>query len=125
MQEHIHKIDNIIKTNNKKNIDKVIEDHLVKIQFYQHERLVHFLVTMLFALLFIITFLYSLKNISIGLVILDLLFLSLLVPYIIHYYKLENSVQYMYKQYDLLKKINWQSIHMWYIGIIGGGKKWI
>ena len=106
MQEHIHKIDNIIKTNNKKNIDKVIEDHLVKIQFYQHERLVHFLVTMLFALLFIITFLYSLKNISIGLVILDLLFLSLLVPYIIHYYKLENSVQYMYKQYDLLMKIN-------------------
>ena len=106
MQEHIHKIDNIIKTNNKKNIDKEIENHLIKIQFYQHERLVHFLVTMLFSIIFIITFLYTLSNISVGLVILDLLFLSLLVPYIIYYYKLENSVQYMYKQYDLLKKIN-------------------
>ena len=106
MQEHIHRIDNIIKTNNRKNIDKEIENHLIKIQFYQHERLVHFLVTMLFALLFVITFLYTLSNISLGLVILDLLLLLLLVPYIIHYYKLENNVQYMYKQYDLLKKIN-------------------
>ena len=106
MQEHIHKIDNIIKTNNKKNIDKVIEEHLIKIKFYQHERLIHLLVTMLFAILFIIIFLYTLENISFGLVILNLLLLSLLVPYIIHYYKLENSVQYMYKQYDLLMKIN-------------------
>ena len=106
MEEHIHKIDNVIKTNNKKNIDKVIEDHLIKIQFYQHERLVHFLVTMLFAIVFFIVFLYTLENISLGLVILNLLLLALLIPYIIHYYKLENSVQYMYKQYDLLKKIN-------------------
>ena len=106
MQDHIHKIDDVIKTNNKKDIDKVIEDHLIKIQFYQHERLVHFLVTMLFALVFIIIFLYTLKNVSFGLVILNLILMGLLVPYIIHYYKLENGVQYMYKQYDLLKKIN-------------------
>ena len=106
MQEHIHKIDNIIKTNNKRNIDKMIEDHLIKIKFYQHERLVHFLVTMLFAILFFMTFLYTLDHISLGLVILNIILLALLIPYIIHYYKLENSVQYMYKQYDLLKKIN-------------------
>ena len=106
MDEHIHKIDNIIKTGNRKNIDKIMEEHLIKIQFYQHERLIHFLVTMLFAIIFIITFLYTLSNISFWLVFLDILFLCLLVPYIIHYYKLENSVQYMYKQYDLLKKIN-------------------
>jgi len=106
MQEHIHKIDKIIETRNIKNIDEVIKDHLIKIQFYQHERLVHFLVTMLFAIMFLITFLYSLNNISIWIIFLDIMFMILLIPYIIHYYKLENSVQYMYKQYDLLSKIN-------------------
>ena len=105
MKEHISKIDKFIYENDKKNIKEVIEDHLIKIQFYQHERLVHFLVTMLFAILFLMTFLYSLEHISLGLVILDIMFLALLVPYIFHYYNLENSVQYMYKQYDKLKRI--------------------
>ncbi len=105
MKEHIKEIDEIIKEKRNKDIDKIINDHLIKIKFYQHERLVHFLVTMLFALMFLITFLYSLNNISFGIIILDIMFFVLLVPYIFHYYNLENSVQYMYKQYDELKKI--------------------
>lgn len=105
MEEQIIKIDKVIRDGGKKNIDKIIEDHLIKIQFYQHERLVHFLVTMLFAILFLITFLFSLSNPSFGLILLDIMFLLLLVPYIFHYYKLENSVQYMYKQYENLKSL--------------------
>lgn len=105
MKEHISKIDTIINEKNSNNINKIIEEHLIKIQFYQHERLVHFLVTMLFAIMFLITFLYSLQNISLGILLLDLMFFSLLVPYIFYYYNLENSVQYMYKQYDELLKI--------------------
>lgn len=105
MKDHIHKIDSILKEKKKNNIEEIIKDHLIKITLYQHERLVHFLVTMLFSILFLITFLYSLNNISIGLIILDCLFSVLLIPYIIHYYKLENGVQYMYKQYDALKNI--------------------
>ena len=73
MKEHISNIDNIIKEKNKKNIDEVISDHLLKIQFFQHERLIHFLVTMLFALMFLMTFLYSLTNVSLGIVLLELL----------------------------------------------------
>lgn len=105
MKEHIKNIDEYIKNNKKNNIDEVIEDHLIKIKFYQHERLVHFLVTMLFAIMFLMTFLYSLNNISLGIIILGIMFFALLVPYIFHYYNLENSVQYMYKQYDELLKI--------------------
>ena len=108
MKEHIDKIDRIIKENSKKNIDEIIEDHLIKIQFYQHERLVHFLVTMLFAVLFLMTFLYSLNNASLGIILLVLMFFVLLVPYIFHYYNLENSVQYMYVQYEKLKEIKKQ-----------------
>ena len=103
MKEYINKVDNIINSN--KNIDKIdeiIEEHLIKINFFMNERLVHFLVTMLFAIMFLITFLYSLNNFSIGILLLNILFLCLLVPYIFHYYYLENCVQYMYKQYDIL-----------------------
>ena len=105
MKKYIEYIDEIIKKKNIKEIDKIIENHLIKIQFYQHERLVHFLVTMLFAIMFLITFLYSLNNVSLGIIILELMFFALLVPYIFHYYKLENGVQYMYEQYDMLQEL--------------------
>lgn len=105
MNEYIKEIDRIIKDKETKNINNVIEKHLIKIKFYQHERLVHFLVTMLFAIMFLMTFLYSLKNMSLGIFLLELIFLLLLVPYIFYYYHLENNVQYMYEQYDELIKL--------------------
>ena len=102
MKEYIERIDDYILKNDNKNIDKVIEEHLIKIKFFMHERLIHFLVTMLFAIMTLLTFFFTLANISLGLVILVILFLALLVPYVFHYYFLENGDQYMYKQYDLL-----------------------
>ena len=105
MKEYIDKIDTIINNKSSKNIDEIIKEHLIKIQFFQHERIVHFLVTMLFSLMFLISFLYLLNHVSIGIILLNIIFLCLLIPYIYHYYYLENNVQYMYKQYDLLKEI--------------------
>lgn len=105
MKEYIDKLDRIISDKKTENISEIIKEHLIKISFFQHERLIHFLVTMLFSLLFLITFLYSLTNLSIGIIILNITFIFLLVPYIYHYYYLENSVQYMYKQYDKLKEM--------------------
>lgn len=102
MKEYIESIDDLLKKEKIKDIDDVIANHLIKINFFQHERLVHFLVTMLFAILTLITFFETINNISLGLCLLTFLFVGLLVPYIFHYYFLENSVQYMYKQYDLL-----------------------
>ena len=102
MKEYIEKIDNYLVGNNNDNIDEVIEEHLIKIKFFMHERLIHFLVTMLFALMTLITFFYTISHVSLGLILLFILFLALLIPYVFHYYYLENSVQYMYKQYDLL-----------------------
>ena len=102
MKEYIKSIDDLLEDKKIKDIDFVIENHLIKIKFFQHERLIHFLVTMLFAIMFLISFLFSLNNFSIGLLLLDLMFVALLIPYIFHYYFLENSVQYMYVQYDKL-----------------------
>lgn len=80
--------------------DALIDRHLNKIQFMQHERLVHFLVTMLFALgMFIVMGVFLITE-TLLLLPLLLLILVLLVPYIMHYYFLENSVQKMYRLYD-------------------------
>lgn len=75
---------------------------LIQISFFQHERLVHLLVTILFALLTVITLLANLFLNEVFLLPLELLFLILLVPYIHHYYVLENGVQKLYECYDTI-----------------------
>ena len=73
---------------------------LTQIDFFQHERLIHLIVTMTFALLTILSLLTCLFVVNWGIISLTLMFLVLLVPYIRHYYILENSVQKMYRLYD-------------------------
>ena len=72
---------------------------LEQIQFFQHERLIHLLVTLFVGLLAIVFFILFmlLKIILIGLIFLVLF--VLFIPYIIHYYRLENGVQKLYKIY--------------------------
>ena len=94
------------------NWEKVMEEHLTQVAFFQHERLIHLIVTVLFAILEIMSILgtvilTAMDCGNIALSIMTILLLVLLIPYIRHYYILENEVQKMYGQYDeLLKKIN-------------------
>lgn len=74
--------------------------HLIKISFYQHERLIHLIVTVLFALLEVISTATAVITGFIGMLVLSVALLVLLVPYIGHYYFLENSVQKLYLLYD-------------------------
>lgn len=82
--------------------EKIRQEHLVQISFFQHERLVHLIVTVVFALLTVITVLFDTMYFSPGVTLLVLALLLLLIPYIRHYYILENTVQKMYEQYDKL-----------------------
>lgn len=77
-----------------------LERHLDKIGFMQHERLIHFLVTMLFAVVLFLVLGFYLVTEAVFLLPLLGLILVLLVPYIFHYYFLENTVQQMYVIYD-------------------------
>ena len=82
------------------------QKHLVQIAFFAHERQVHLIVMALFALATVISILYL--NFSGSLIRVALVFalLVLLIPYVMHYYLLENSVQKMYEQYDrMMNKI--------------------
>lgn len=77
---------------------------LVQIQFFQHERLIHLIVTVTFAILTVMSVLGYVATAQIGLLVLTGMLLVLLVPYIRHYYILENGVQKLYQYYDNIVK---------------------
>lgn len=83
---------------------KIKEDLLIQTGFFQHERLIHLIVTVFFALFTIIAILLTMFTGKISAAILSGAFLLLLVPYIAHYYILENGVQRLYKFYDEILK---------------------
>ena len=80
-------------------VDKKVlaQQLLVRIGFYQHERLIHLIVTMSFAIFFLLSLI--LVSINAYFLALSVLLLVLLVPYIAHYYFLENSTQELCKVY--------------------------
>ena len=99
VQEHLEKGENL---------EKLFEYHNLKIKWLQHERLVHFLVTMLTAAVFLFVFGVTifLKDSIVG-VILSVILLLLLAAYLIHYFRLENTVQHWYRISDeIYRKIN-------------------
>lgn len=82
----------------------VMQEHLIQVGFFQHERLVHLLVTILFAVIAFLTLIMMTMQFSVPFLLLFIMILVLLVPYIRHYYLLENSVQKMYEMYDEIWK---------------------
>ncbi len=85
-----------------KNID---QDKLLKnIEIFQHERLIHLIVTVFVGISTIIFFGLGLIIENILLLILSLITLILFSFYIFHYYFLENSVQKLYTYYWNKKK---------------------
>lgn len=84
---------------------EIQQDMLVQIQFFQHERLIHLIVTVLFAILTMLSVLASILLTQVGLLVLIVLLVILLVPYIRHYYILENGVQKLYEYYDNFGKM--------------------
>lgn len=73
-----------------------------EIVFWQHERIVHLIVTFLFGIAAVLVLLAIAFMPSIPLFLLFVMLLVLLLPYIWHYYILENGVQTLYVIYEEL-----------------------
>lgn len=86
------------------NWEEEMKKHLVQIAFFAHERLIHLIVTVTFAILTVMAFLYTISNFSLAMLLLIFALMCLMIPYIKHYYLLENSVQKMYEQYDKMQQ---------------------
>lgn len=91
------------KNRTKEEREEFLKEMLVQIQFFQHERLIHLIVTVCFALLLMLALIGCYLTPDFGLFALAALFFGLLVPYIKHYYLLENGVQKLYSYYDTIK----------------------
>lgn len=72
--------------------------------YFQHERLIHLIVTVLFAIAMLIVFGIFILSEAWYVLMLLALIVVLLFPYIVHYYHLENGVQKMYTLIDELEK---------------------
>lgn len=79
---------------------RLMKIHKEKTRYFQHERFVHLFVMILFAICTIMTILAIVVTEKMVLTVLALMLLILLVPYIKHYWFLENNVQKLYKYYD-------------------------
>ena len=75
--------------------EAVLQEHLTQVSFFQHERLIHLIVTVTFAILTMIALaIYCIAE-YMPMLALIVLLLVMLIPYIGHYYTLENEVQKM------------------------------
>ena len=100
LYDDIEHIDKIIKEDRVSN--QLVEEHLIKIKFFQHERVIHLFVTLTYALLFFMSLIVSIYVPIFRIIGIILCFF--LIPYVLHYFKLENGVQYLYKQYDMMRE---------------------
>ena len=99
-------IDSEMKNSPVEKTNEVLSEFETKIAYFQHERLIHLMVTLSFAafLLFEIFCLFVLPSSFIyAEVLLVLIFFGLTIGYIMHYYFLENSVQQMYHMRDEIR----------------------
>jgi uncharacterized membrane protein len=96
LNQYLGEINKKLKNESKHDWKVVLKHHRATIKFLQHERLIHLLVTLAFGIKFVIAILFTLVTKSMILFVVDILLLSLLVPYIFHYFKLENGVQKLY-----------------------------
>ena len=95
MKKYLQNYINYVKKN-KKSIN--LEEMVVKINFFQHERLIHLIITIFYALMFLVFLI--LITISYVFIIPSAILMIFLICYIIHYFLLENGVQTLYILYD-------------------------
>jgi hypothetical protein len=76
--------------------DGLARFHRMQIEFMQHERLIHLLVLLFVGLFTLMTLLFLVLHPVLWVIALLALFVALLVPYVVHYFVLENGVQRWY-----------------------------
>ncbi|MDD4135878.1 MAG: hypothetical protein PHN66_02290 [Candidatus Shapirobacteria bacterium] len=96
LNQYLKEIDRKIKDGKSQDWEEILKNHRETVEFIQHERLIHLLVTLTVAVLFVMSMMFSLIYQFEVLFLVDFLLLVLLVPYIFHYFRLENGVQKMY-----------------------------
>ena len=80
--------------------DTLKREHLVQIEFIQHERLIHLLVTIMCCILLFVGLCVFFVSGLIPFLVIDGLLLIRVFSYLIYYFFMENSTQKLYRQYN-------------------------
>ncbi len=96
-------IDNDMRSASEEKPRRVLAEFEIKIAYFQHERIIHLMVTLSFALFLLLSiagiFIFP-REFTITAILLTCIFFGLTIGYVMHYYFLENSVQKMYHMRD-------------------------
>jgi len=105
IKEHNDFIKEQINLNSDKiNFIELKKIHQQKIEYMQHERIVHLLVTLFFGLYLLISIGFVAFKPTFELMFLVALLFVLVIAYVIHYFFLENSIQNWYRLMDEIDK---------------------
>lgn len=85
------------KVKEKKITPEILEYHDRQIKWLQHERLAHLFVMLFVMFIYAVVTVFLIFYPSIGVLLLWLGLTPLMIAYIMHYFKLENTVQRWYK----------------------------
>lgn len=102
LKEYIASLEELTNSPALASTPRLCKNVLTQIEFFQHERLIHLLVTIAFAFFALLSMFFYLLTEQFMVLVLFFLFLVLLIPYIRHYYILENGTQKLYALYDIL-----------------------
>jgi hypothetical protein len=102
MQKHEESMINSLNTEDGCNWNELIAYHKTQIEFIQHERLIHLIITIGVAIILSSLFIALMVSFNKGLIIIVLMLIVMEVFYIFHYYKLENGIQRWYEIYHKL-----------------------
>ncbi len=102
MQNHEESMMNFLGSEDYEDWNILIEYHKTQIEFVQHERLIHLIITIGIAIILSSLFIALMMSFNLGLIIIVLILIVLELFYILHYYKLENGIQRWYEIYNKL-----------------------
>jgi hypothetical protein len=103
MNRHEARVREALRTGSAGDLEAAAETHKRMLAAMQHERTIHLLVTLAFGSFFLITLAVAAIRPAVSAVLLSGLFFLPLVPYVFHYYFLENAVQRWYTLSDELE----------------------
>lgn len=104
LKTYLNKIRELDKEKKIKNKSEILTELLKQIEFTQHERIVHLIVTVFVALVTLLLLGLGITTELLGFVYVSLITLVLFLFYIVHYYFLENTTQELYKHYFSIKE---------------------
>lgn len=103
IKSHTAHLESLVRTNYVTETDLVY--HEKQISFLQYERIAHLHVLMGVILAQLISVIVLILSPSAGTIALAILFMMLLIPYVFHYFVLENTIQYWYQLYNSMLSI--------------------